>query len=160
PFQSVGWAEPPRPAGACHRTGHKPDPLGRPDGRLRVPTLSSFTWALRDPSRSPQERAFAHSPVSATHRDLPRHRHLPRSIRMRRPADVRRNRWWGRLLPGARLRASLFGRYRTGFGPPVEQRRQIFLCDRRTVRLNLPHGFGEFDHLAIGEGLHEHRNLI
>jgi len=85
PFQSVGWAEPPRPAGACHRTGHKPDPLGRPDGRLRVPTLSSFTWALRDPSRSPQERAFAHSPVSATHRDLPRHRHLPRSIRMRGP---------------------------------------------------------------------------
>src|SRR5262249_1387077 len=77
-----------------------------------------------------------------------------------RPAEVRRNPGWGLLFHCARLRASLFGRYRTGFGPPVEQRRQIFLCDRRTVRLNLPHGFGEFDHLAIGEGLHEHRNLI
>src|SRR5216684_3892782 len=36
---AVGWAKPTGPAGACHRAGQRPDPLGRPDDRLRVPTL-------------------------------------------------------------------------------------------------------------------------
>src|SRR6266853_2038059 len=34
---AVGWAKPTGPAGACHRAGQRPDPLGRPDDRLRVP---------------------------------------------------------------------------------------------------------------------------
>ena len=28
--------EPPGPAGACHRAGQRPDPVGRPDNKLRV----------------------------------------------------------------------------------------------------------------------------
>src|SRR3984893_2863764 len=38
--QTVGWAKPTGPAGACHRAGQRPDPVGRPDDRLRVPTLA------------------------------------------------------------------------------------------------------------------------
>src|SRR5437899_5456464 len=30
PPRSVGWAKPTGPAGACHRAGQRPDPLGRP----------------------------------------------------------------------------------------------------------------------------------
>src|SRR5262249_13908594 len=32
---AVRWVEPPGPAGACHRAGQRPDPGGRPDGKLR-----------------------------------------------------------------------------------------------------------------------------
>src|SRR5262249_2592457 len=35
----VGWAKPTGPAGACHRAGQRPDPVGPPDDRLRVPTV-------------------------------------------------------------------------------------------------------------------------
>ena len=36
---SVGWAKPTGPAGACHRAGQRPGPVGRPDDRLREPTV-------------------------------------------------------------------------------------------------------------------------
>src|SRR5262245_16080834 len=32
--QPVAGMQPPRPTGACHRAGHRPDPVGRPDGKL------------------------------------------------------------------------------------------------------------------------------
>ncbi len=51
--RGVGWAKPTGPDGACHRAGQGPDPVGRPDGRLRVPTAAEPRWARRD------ERAFA-----------------------------------------------------------------------------------------------------
>src|SRR4051812_30170011 len=38
---ALGWAKPTGPAGACHRAGQRPDPLGRPDDKLRVPTRTS-----------------------------------------------------------------------------------------------------------------------
>ena len=31
----VARMEPPGPAGACHRAGRRPDPVGRPDDKLR-----------------------------------------------------------------------------------------------------------------------------
>src|SRR5229473_4244003 len=33
--QTVARMEPPGPAGACHRAGQRPDPVGRPDDKLR-----------------------------------------------------------------------------------------------------------------------------
>src|SRR5260370_28416577 len=51
--RGVGRAKPRGPEGACHRAGKGPDPVGRPDGRLRVPTAAEPRWARRD------ERAFA-----------------------------------------------------------------------------------------------------
>src|SRR6516162_9565445 len=35
----VWWAKPTGPAGACHRAGQRLDPVGRPDDRLREPTV-------------------------------------------------------------------------------------------------------------------------
>src|SRR5229473_1515195 len=32
---AVARMEPPGPAGACHRAGQRPDPVGRPDDKLR-----------------------------------------------------------------------------------------------------------------------------
>src|SRR6266436_6920365 len=32
----VARTEPPGPAGACHRAGQRPDPVGRPDYKLRA----------------------------------------------------------------------------------------------------------------------------
>src|SRR5258708_6550081 len=51
--RGVGWAKPTGPDGACHRAGQGPDPVGRPDDRLRVPAAAEPRWARRD------ERAFA-----------------------------------------------------------------------------------------------------
>jgi hypothetical protein len=42
-----GWAKPPDPAGACHRAGRRPEPVGGPDDRLRVPTVAASAWARR-----------------------------------------------------------------------------------------------------------------
>src|ERR1700731_2506826 len=36
-MQHHSGAPPPGPVGACHRAGQRPDPVGRPDDRLRVP---------------------------------------------------------------------------------------------------------------------------
>src|SRR5882672_3756665 len=36
PTGFVARMEPPGPAGACHRAGQRPDPVGRPDDKLRV----------------------------------------------------------------------------------------------------------------------------
>jgi len=33
--EQVARIEPPGPAGACHRAGQRPDPVGRPDDKLR-----------------------------------------------------------------------------------------------------------------------------
>src|SRR5712691_2003793 len=35
-LQPVGRNKPPGPAGACHRAGRRPDPVGRPDDKLRA----------------------------------------------------------------------------------------------------------------------------
>jgi hypothetical protein len=64
---SEGWAKPPGSAGACHRAGQRPDPVGGPDDRLRVPTVAPSAWARRHrvpPLAGPMagsERAFAHT---------------------------------------------------------------------------------------------------
>src|SRR6202030_1286731 len=50
----VGWAKPTGPAGACHRAGQRPDPVGRPDDGLRVPTAAPLVGTARE------ERTFAH----------------------------------------------------------------------------------------------------
>jgi hypothetical protein len=79
----VGWAKPTGPAGACHRAGQRPDPLGRPDDRLRAPTAAEPpvgtahrsracpTSALQGCRNRQQpisiERAFAH-PASDSRR--------------------------------------------------------------------------------------------
>ena len=42
--------EPPGPAGACHRAGQRPDPLGRPDDKLREirERVGRILWVFPD----------------------------------------------------------------------------------------------------------------
>jgi len=60
---SVGWVKPPGPAGACHWAGQRPDPVGRPDDRLRVPTKrrSSVGTARRRALLTPYATARRYS---------------------------------------------------------------------------------------------------
>jgi len=61
----VGWAKLPGPAGACHRAGQRPDPVGRPDGRLRVPTVGRNYLGAARRTRLCPPCGYVHFIVSA-----------------------------------------------------------------------------------------------
>src|SRR5467141_1948879 len=110
---AVGWAKPTGPAGACHRAGQRPDPLGRPDDRLRVPTKGrglvgtartkvglARLWHIQSLSKSAtadlDERAFAHPTLwsddanqnVASTKSGNSHRRQQHSLRVRILADI------------------------------------------------------------------------
>src|SRR5258708_39106331 len=47
--EAVGRNKPPGPAGACHRAGQRPDPVGRPDEKLRALRHSGAKATWRSP---------------------------------------------------------------------------------------------------------------